>query len=193
MQVFKVTTLLHVKSLVQQGKGGYQRKNAPVGAQKWLICLKQKDLSNSGVPATSTRCPDHLSREFLTTASTFPYSTKNYSVERIHAFYARPCVREWEWEREGVCVCVCVCVCERERERARVNESVSVVCVCVFIYVNDCVCKDEACWYIVNMFWWGIFRTVWKGRGGGQELSAEVIRAPGWGSRYPPFRSVFLL
>ena len=25
------------------------------------------------------------------------------------------------------------------------------------------------------MFDWGIFRAVWKGRGGGQELSAEVI------------------
>ena len=45
----------------------------------------------------------------------------------------------------------------------------------------------------VNMFCWGIFGALWKGRGGGQELSAEVIRAPGWGSWYPPFRSVFLL
>ena len=45
----------------------------------------------------------------------------------------------------------------------------------------------------VNMFGWGIFGAVWKGRGGGQELSVGVIRAPGWGSWYPPFRSVFLL
>ena len=153
---------------------------------KRLICLKQKDWSNSGIPATSTRCPDHLTREFLTTTSTFPYSTKNYSVERIHAFYTRPCVRERE--RECVCVCVfvcvcvcvcvcvwerereretewvsvCVCVCERERERERQNESVCVcVCVSVCVYVIAYVCKDEACWYIVNMFCWGIFRTVW--------------------------------
>ena len=39
----------------------------------------------------------------------------------------------------------------------------------------------------VNMFSWGIFGAVWESRGGGQELSAEVIRAPGWGSWYPPF------
>ena len=30
----------------------------------------------------------------------------------------------------------------------------------------------------VNMFGRGIFRAMWKGRGGGQELSAEVMRAP---------------
>ena len=97
-----------------------------------------------------------------------------------------------ERERAWVSVCVCVCVRERERERERECEWVS-ECVCFFVYVIECVCKDEACWYIVNMFCWGIFRTVWKAIGGGQELSAEVIRAPGWGSRYPPFRSVFLL
>ena len=33
----------------------------------------------------SNRCPDHLSRQFLTTASTFPYSSKNSSPEHIHA------------------------------------------------------------------------------------------------------------
>ena len=37
----------------------------------------------------------------------------------------------------------------------------------------------------VNMCGWGIFGAVWKGRGGDQELSAEVIRAPGWGSWSP--------
>ena len=30
------------------------------------------------------------------------------------------------------------------------------------------------------MFDCGIFTAVWKGRGGGQEFSAEVIRVPGW-------------
>ena len=63
--------------------------------------FKQKDWAKRWVPATSTRCPDHLSRQFLTTATTFPYSSKNSSAEHIHAFYTCPCV----------CVCVCVCVC----------------------------------------------------------------------------------
>ena len=82
------------------------------------------------------------------------------------------------------CVCVCVCVC--------VSEWVS-VWVCVFVYVSECVFKGETCWYSVNTFGWITFRAIWKGRGGGQELSAEVKRSPGWGSWYPPFRSVFLL
>ena len=86
----------------------------------------------------------------------------------------RECVCVRERERESVCVCVCVW--EREREWKS-------QCVCLFVYVIECVCKDETCWYIVNMFCWGIFRTVWKGKGSGQELSAEVITEPGWGSR----------
>ena len=36
------------------------------------------------VPVTSNRCPDHLSRQILTTASTFPYSSKNSSAEHIY-------------------------------------------------------------------------------------------------------------
>ena len=132
--------------------------------KKRVISLKQKDWSNSGVPATSTRCPDHLSREFLTTASTFPYSTKNSSVERIHAFYICPCVREWVRERE------------RERES---------VCVCLSIWVSVFV----RVWHVDKA--WGIFIAVWKGKCGGQELSVEVIRAHGWGSWYPSFRSMF--
>ena len=39
----------------------------------------------------------------------------------------------------------------------------------------------------VNMFGYGSFGAVWIGRGGGQELFAEVIGAPGWGSWNPPF------
>ena len=50
-----------------------------------LICLKQKDWSKrGGVPATSTRRSDLLGRQFLITASTFPYSSKNSSAEHIH-------------------------------------------------------------------------------------------------------------
>ena len=47
--------------------------------------FKEKRLIEKGVPATSTRCPDHLSRQLLTTVSTFPFSSKNSSVEHIHA------------------------------------------------------------------------------------------------------------
>ena len=60
-------------------------ENAPIAAQKKrLICLKQTDWSKRGVPTTSTRCPDHLSRQFMTTASTFRDSPKNSSAEHFH-------------------------------------------------------------------------------------------------------------
>ena len=52
---------------------------------KRVICLKQKHWSKSWALGTSNRCLDHLSRQFLTTASTFPYSSKNSSAEHIHA------------------------------------------------------------------------------------------------------------
>ena len=51
---------------------------------KAVICLKQKHWSKRWVLGTSNRCPDHLSRQFLTTASTFPYSSKNSSAKHIH-------------------------------------------------------------------------------------------------------------
>ena len=53
---------------------------------KKLICLKQKDWSKRGVPATSARCPDHLSRQFLITASTFPCALK-IPQTNIFTFY----------------------------------------------------------------------------------------------------------
>ena len=86
--------------------------------------LKQKYWTKMGIPATSTRCPDHLSRQFLTTVSTFPYSSKNSSAEHIHAFYTYMSLCAW------VSVCVCVWV--------SVSEWVS-VWVCVFVYVSECV------------------------------------------------------
>ena len=49
----------------------------------------------------------------------------------------------------------------------------------------------QTCIKSVNMFGWGIFGAVWKGRGGGQELCAEVIRAPGWGIWNPLFDQSF--
>ena len=68
--------------------------------------FKAKDWSKRWVPATSNRCPDHLSRQFLTTASTFPYSSKNLSAEHITLFYTHPCVHEHEWVSESVFVMV---------------------------------------------------------------------------------------
>ena len=79
--------------------------------------FKAKRLIEKGVPATSTRCPDHLSRQFLTTVSTFPYSSKNSSAEHIHAFiHVSPCVcvccvSVCEWVTVWVCVCLCEWVC----------------------------------------------------------------------------------
>ena len=93
---------------------------------------------------TSNKYPDHFSRQFLTTASTFPYSSKNSSAEYIHAFlYISLCT--WVWVRQCVCVCVCVCVCEC----VYVSEWECVcVCVCVFVcvYVSEFVCGGEPCW-----------------------------------------------
>ena len=48
---------------------------------KRVICLKQKHWSKRWVLGTSNMCPDHPSRQFLTTDSTFPYSSKNSSAE----------------------------------------------------------------------------------------------------------------
>ena len=118
------------------------------------------------------QAPDHLGRQFLTTASTFPHSSKNSSAEHIHAFlYISLC--EWVWVRHCVIVCVCVCVvclCERvclwwwdmPEEWVCVwvckcvclsmcvsvcvclCESVCVFCLCE--WVSECVCDDEPCW-----------------------------------------------
>ena len=88
------------------------------------MCLKQKGWSKRGCPTTSTRCPDHFIRQFLTTASTFPYCIKNSSAEDIRAFYTCLCVREC------VCVCMCVYVCEWTSQ---------CVTLCVFVYVSEWV------------------------------------------------------
>ena len=47
--------------------------------------FKKKLIEQVGIPATSTRCPENLSRQFLTGASTFPYGSKNSSSQHIHA------------------------------------------------------------------------------------------------------------
>ena len=126
-----------------------------------LICLKQKHWSKRCVPVTSNRCPDHLSRQFLTTASTFPYSSKNSSVEHINAFYTYPCMRECECASMSVWVCkcvwfciwvrVCVCLCEwvclwwwamliKHFYTYPCVRECQCVCVCVFLCVYVCVC-----------------------------------------------------
>ena len=56
---------------------------------KKLIRLKQKDSSKRWIPVTSNRCPDHLSRQSLITASTFAYSSKNCSAADNHALPTR--------------------------------------------------------------------------------------------------------
>ena len=48
--------------------------------------FKTKRLIEKGVPAASTRCSDHLSRQFLITASTFPYVRK-IPQPNIFTFY----------------------------------------------------------------------------------------------------------
>ena len=45
--------------------------------------FKAKRLIEKGVPPISTRCSDHLSRQFLITATSFPNSSKNSSDEHI--------------------------------------------------------------------------------------------------------------
>ena len=138
-------------------------ENTPMGAQKGLICLKQRDWSKRWAPTISTRCPDQLSRQFLTTASILPYSSKNSSAEHIHAvLYKSLCALVWM--RQCVCVYVWVCVvclCEWvcfswwamliKREYVRLRNECVCVCVyvseCVFVYVSEwVVCDDEPCW-----------------------------------------------
>ena len=117
---------------------------------------KAKILIEKVGTSTSNRCPDHLNRQFLTTASTFPYSSKNSSAEHIHAFlYISLCAWVWLSQREcfSVCVWVCVvCLCEwvclwwwdvlvkREYFWLRTECVYEIVSVCVFVYVCECVC-----------------------------------------------------
>ena len=102
---------------------------------KRVICLKQKHWSKRWVLGNSNRCPDQLSRQFLTTASTFPYSSKNSSAEHIHAFLYSVCV--------SVCclsMWVSLFVMVRNVNKARICSAEERVCVCVCVYVCECVC-----------------------------------------------------
>ena len=59
--------------------------------------FKAKTLIEKGVPGISTSCPEQHSRQLLTTASTFPYSSKNCSAEHIHAFLLCMSLFSWVW------------------------------------------------------------------------------------------------
>ena len=149
-------------------------ENAPIAAQKRLKCLKQKDWSKRGVPTTSTRWSDHLGRQFLTTASTFPHSSKNSSAEHIH----------------DVSTCLILTNTLNHIDKythTHTHKQTMSLSLCLSLSHTGTCIKS------VNTFDWGIFGAVSKCRGGGQEFSAEVIRAPGWGSWYPAIRSIFLL
>ena len=132
--------------------------------------LKQKDWSKTGVPATSTRCSDHLSIQFLITPSTFPYSSKNSSAEHIHTL--------------PTCLTLIITLTHIDKHIHSYTDSFTHKHT--HTHIHTCIKS-------MNMFSWGIFGAVWKGRGGGQELSSEVIRTPSWRNLYPLFRSVFLL
>ena len=69
--------------------------------------FNDKTLIEKVVLGTSNRCPDHLSRQFLTTLS-----------------YTYPCVCE--------CQCVSVCMCECVCVFVYVSEY-----LCMFVYVNE--------------------------------------------------------
>ena len=144
-----------------------------------LKCLKQKDwLKRGGVPATSTRCSNNLSRQFLITASSFPYSSKNSSAEHIHTLPT----------------CLTIINTLTHIDKHALSHWLIHPQTHIHSHTHThthTLTHGETCIKSVNMFGWGIFGAVWKGRGGAQELSAEAIRAPSWGSWYPPFRSVF--
>ena len=145
---------------------------------KKLMCLKQKDWSKRGVPATSTRYSDHLSRQFLITTSTFPYSSKNSSAEHIHTL--------------PTCLTLINTLTHVDKHTHSYTDSFTHSHTHTHTLSHSLTLSET---YIesVNMFDWGIFGAVRKGRGGGQVLFAEVIRAPGWGSWNHPLRSFFLL
>ena len=139
------------------------------------IIFKAKTLMERWVLGTSNRCSDHLSRQFLTTAFTFPYRSKKSSAEHIHALLYIS-LFAWVWVRQCVCVCVCVCVfcclfmwvslfvmvshVDKPRICSAEECVCKRVCVClsmwvsvclsmwvsVCVYVSECVCKGEACW-----------------------------------------------
>ena len=116
-----------------------------------------------GVPATSTCCSDHLSRQLLTIASTFPCTSRNSSAEHIHAFST------------------CLTLTNTLTHSPLLTYSLTHTHTHTYTHTQA---HAKKAW----MFDWVIFRAARKVRGGGQELSAAVIRAASWCSWYLPFR-----
>ena len=177
-------------------------ENAPIAAQKRLICLKKKDWSKRGVPATSTTCSDHLSKQFLTTASTFLYSSKNSSAEHIHDVTTYLILTNTvnhidkhthinthtHTHTDSCILSLSLSLTHTHTHTHSLSPTLS-----LSLSLTHSLSHTGKCIKRVNTFDWGIFGAVWKCRGGGQEYSAEVIRAPGWGSWNPPIRLIFLL
>ena len=144
-------------------------KKANMFKTKWLI--------ERGVPATSNKCLDHLSRQFLTTASTFPYSSKNYSTEHIHAL--------------STCLTLTNTLTHIDKH-THIHWLIHSLSLSLSLSLSQTrthththahtVTHTGTCIKSVNMFGYEIFGAVWKGRGGGKEFSAEMTSAPGWRS-----------
>ena len=116
----KLKTLLFFKILIRCWDSRVQ--NYPTSARK----IKKYQLSAWSLLyflfIGAQKMANIFKEKRLTTASTFPYSSKNSSAEHIHAFYTCLCVHEW------VSVCVCVCVC------AWMSQCVSMwVCLCELV------------------------------------------------------------
>ena len=139
-----------------------------------------------GVPTTSTRCPYHLSRQFLTTASAYRYSSKNSSAEHIHdvstCLIFKNTLNHIDKQTQTDSVTLSLSLTHTHTHTNTYTHTLSLS----LTHIGTCIKS-------VNTFDWGIFGAVCKCRGGGQEFSAEVIRVPGWDSWYPAIRSIFLL
>ena len=57
----------------------------PYGSTKRLICMFKAKIPKGGYLLPHLGALNISSRQFLTIVSTFPYSSKNYSAEHIHA------------------------------------------------------------------------------------------------------------
>ena len=164
-------------------------ENAPIAAQKRLICLKQKYWSKRGVPTTSTRCSDHLGRQFLITASTFPYSSKNSSAEHSRCINMPHPYKHTQSHRQTHTYWLIHTLTHSLIQTKHTHTHTHPL---NHTYTHTHAHRDThtlthtgTCIKRRNMFGLGIFIVAWKGRGGDQ----EYIRTAGWGSWYLPFRS----
>ena len=150
-----------------------QAEKCSYWSTKKLIWLKQKDWSKRGYQLP-TRGSDYLSRQFLITASTLSYSSKTSSAEHIHTL--------------PTCLTLINTLTHIDKHTHThtltdwLTDSLTHSHTHTHTHTHTRA-RTETCIKRENMFGWGICGVVWKGKGGGQELFAEVIRAPGWGSR----------